>query len=265
MNSVRALTKSNELKLNQKMNKDALIEMILKEKPSEVVTREFLVSVLDQKFSSLSLEFEEKFTSLQSSLDSLTEHNAHLEAVIINQQRDFDKLNSELRQNNVIITGIPDGYKWISKSSGMIDDESASDVTLENNDEKLSHVFELIGLPDVVDDVKCRKRLGKNRESGDGSSTRPLVVTFDTKETRDKVLRQSSTLRKFNLMRNVHINPDLPKLTRMENKRLRTVRYNTRKENPNASVYIRSGKVIMDGKVIDEFDLKNQLFRSSEY
>ena len=44
----------------QKLNKDAFIDSILRDKSSDVVTKDFLVSILDEKFFSLSTELDKR-------------------------------------------------------------------------------------------------------------------------------------------------------------------------------------------------------------
>ena len=93
------------------------------------------------------------------------------------------------------------------------------------------------------------------------SKNRTFKVKCTDKASRDTLLRNAKCLRTYEQNKQIYINADLPPLTRRENSRLRTKLRQLTSTSPNADIRLIKGELTVNGTLIDQFSLENQLFR----
>ncbi|MEL7309604.1 MAG: hypothetical protein AAGK05_18290, partial [Pseudomonadota bacterium] len=147
---------------------------------------------------------------------------------------------------NIVISGVPEESLFIDNK----------EVT--NDDEKISCILNEVS-PGLS--YTSSNRLGRFLKG----QQRPLCVSLRSVEDKLKVLRLKKNLGKSDHLiksfkQKVFVNPDKSYLARQEDKRLRDELMRRRRLDPDASIYIKSGKLFVDSKVVDEFHLSNQLF-----
>ena len=171
-----------------------------------------------------------------------------IKKVVVDQQKLLEKNESDRRKMNVIFSGVSEG-KVIAG-----DDELSTDTEkvhyLINSITTLASEFDAIGV----------KRLGKYSDS----HPRPLCVTFSNIEDKLHVLQAKRKLADQNIRdafkSGIYINTDRSFLSRKEDQRLYERLKGLRTDYPEKECYIKSRRLYCCGKVLDEFDISNQIF-----
>ena len=114
----------------------------------------------------------------------------------------------------------------------------------------------------VADDAYSVKLLTKPNPN-----TSALVVKAECKnaEVKKHITQKKTALAKLpddHALKRVFLKSDEPKMTRRENERLRRKRATLASTHDN--VTLRQGKLSVDGNVVDEFNLANQLYPSGK-
>ena len=174
---------------------------------------------------------------------------SHIKKVITNQHLRVEEHEKTLRAKNVIINNIPED---------RINNES---VTLEDDDQKIEHIFESAQIGIEQDDIAEIQRIGKRQPN----KVRPIKMTLNTAELkfqllnkRKQIISNDSLTKLFG--NKIYINPDNSLIVQKEEQRLRAKAKELKSESPNVATYVRSGKLYHDGKVIDSVDVRNHLF-----
>ena len=105
------------------------------------------------------------------------------------------------------------------------------------------------------------RRLGKLADN----KTRPLKIVFSDKDTKFKFLNKRKDIAdnceiKKVFDKPVYVNCDNSFLVQKEEFRLRQMLKDAKAKNPGSSCYIRSRSLYLKGTVVDEIDVRNQLF-----
>lgn len=179
---------------------------------------------------------------LQKRCDKNEETIETLKGVIAQQQKSLRLQDSEIRQKNLIISGI---------SENDITDNLG---TYRNDDEKIAALFRELGtqLPNGY----MIERLGKRNDQ----YTRSIKLNVLSKENRYNIAKKSKELRTKQIPWNkVYINYDLHPGDLEENKRLRKKKkaLQALEENKAKEIKIEKGNLLMDGNIVDS----NILFR----
>ena len=114
---------------------------------------------------------------LESEVREQKERNETLTQIVVEMQKSLNKIDSNDREKNLMISGLPE------------DEIQIDDVTLSNDNEKVIKMFNLIDIEGGPWNVE---RIGKQPTNG---KTRIAKVMFPDKESRDKAAEQSMKLK----------------------------------------------------------------------
>ena len=179
---------------------------------------------------------------LQKRCDKHEETIETLKGVIAQQQRSLRFQDSEVRQKNLIVSGISESD--ITDSGG----------TYKNDEEKIAALFREMGtqLPAGY----AIERLGKPSDQ----YARSIKLNVVSKTNRTDIAKKSNELRTKQVPWNkVYVNYDLHPADLEENKRLRRKKkaLQNLEENKDKEIKIEKGNLMMDGNIVDS----NILFR----
>jgi len=140
-------------------------------------------------------------------------------------------------EKNIVIAGIPE-------------DEDEDELTTKAKD-----VIEKLDCS--VDEIEF-SRIGKATDN----RPRLLKVTFTSLREKLEAVRKASRLRNDETFRGIYVNSDLTFVERKENKRLRDECASSKRENLNADVVLRRGKLYINDKLVDIAAPHHLLFRA---
>ena len=179
---------------------------------------------------------------LQKRCDKHEETIETLKGVIAQQQRSLRSQNSEVRQKNLIVSGISEN------------DITDNQGTYKNDEEKITALFREMGsqLPAGF----TIERIGKQSDQ----YARSIKLNVVNKTNRNDIGKKSSELRTKQVPWNkVYLNYDLHPADLEENKRLRRKKKTLQnlEENKEKEIKIEKGNLLVDGNIVDS----NILFR----
>ena len=211
-------------------------------------SEEKIISKLDTIMSSITA-LEKRFDDVQAEQIRIGLEVMSVKEVIVKQQEQIERLESERRQMNLIFTNIPE------------DDVKVDDHNLQDDMEKLSYLCESIDADFEREDIASCSRIGM-RKNG---RRRLLLVKYNDMNTRRRILSSQRSLRNnascVSSFGQIYVNKDSSILVRKEEKRLRDVMKDLKSSSdPADRIYIRSGKLYHDSKLVDEIKFANQLF-----
>lgn len=163
-----------------------------------------------------------------------------MEETCAQQQRFLEQIENEKRQNNVIITGVPEGQEPLE---GAEDDKS-----------KLQKILGKIGHDHVV--PVSATRLGKPQNRN--GRARPVLATLSSKAERDKIVQDAKKLKQAgDQYKSVFIKKDVHPSVRKELDRLRYVERQERAKPVNNGKQVRfdpvKRQVLVGDTVVDQF------------
>ena len=248
----------NNANTTNQLNEDTnlLTEIDLKKPLSELLVED-LINIINSAMTPISKrinKIEDNLKDLRVDIENNETEIELLKRVIKEQQKAIDGFHKTNRENNLLISGVSyqDGEILIDKVKLIL-----KQLGLENSD--------------VIDDINDVYRIGKKVAIDDGADNddkRKIMLKFKSKGTKFKILHCTKLLKgwKENKERvlgggNIFINHDESPMTRKENYRLRNERNRLRQlsENKDKQVIIYQGKLKIDNKVYDEFNIENQL------
>lgn len=189
-------------------------------------------------------ELHASLIHLKREILELKTDNSILKNIIVSQQQQFERMEMDKRACNLIVNGV-------TEPSSTSPDTEVIDKILEN-------IWPERDNRPIKFDVVNLRRIGKM-----GTRPRPVVLTFASRDSRDKVLKTASSLRNITEFNKIYISPDLPLLTRKENTRLRLAFKELKASSPTSTVILKYGKLTVNGNEVDRFNLANQLFREA--
>ena len=157
------------------------------------------LSSLESRFNDIELEQTRQDFQLKS-----------LQDVIANQQMIVEKLDTQSRQSNLIVTGVPEGELHIVDSGEV----------LESVIQKLNSICRFVSDSFSNDDIASCFRIGRRQEG----KVQPIKVKFTSNKMRNDLLYNQRRIResvKLSWGNRIYVNRDLPPLTRSEDHRLR--------------------------------------------
>ena len=168
-----------------------------------------------------------------------------LSQIVINMQASLNKIDSETRITNIMVSGLSE------------DTITENAVELSNDVEKVERLFEVMELdPTTISTVNTLQmsRIGQPNNS----MARLLKINVNSKTSRDAILDKAKLLKNRNEpWKKVYVKKDVHIVYAKENQRLNKRRKELREKNPNSDVKILDGKLLLDDRVID----KNMFFR----
>ena len=170
------------------------------------------------------------------------EEIALLKSVICNMQNSLNRMDSESRKSNMIVTG-------------LLEQDIVSDTgTITTDVGKVRYILGKIGDTTSVDSVDNWEitRIGKSREN----YNRVVKIKTTSVEDRDRVLKLASKIKELpDSWKKVYIKKDLHPVYVKENQRIRKKRYDLIKRYENDQevhdVKIINGCLEVDGVTID--------------
>ena len=194
-------------------------------------------------------ELDESLNLLKKEILELRTSNEMMKNVIISQQLQIEKMELDKRACNLIIHGV-------QEATAKLPDKHMVDNILETIRSNCTDSD-----PPTKFEVTNLRRIGKHIN---GTKPRPIVLTLTNRDNKNLILKKSKSLRNVPGFSNVYLSADLPDLTRRENGRLRMAFKQLKDSSSESSVLLRSGKLSIDGRIVDSFNIKNQLFRAEE-
>ena len=230
--NVVSLSQAQINKLNNTQLKQALTTMVGDYGNDEPTNATLLQEIQGVKEDIKEIrEMKVKITALSSKLDQAF-------AIIHQQQKFLELLDSRHRQRNIIITGVSEEEDSLGK-----DDRS-----------KIISILEGAGYDDHVNVSEWGvRRLGK----GDGRK-RPILLEVEDNTRRDAILRRAKNLKgKGEPLGAVYIKKDIHPAVRKELQRMRK-REKEEKEKPGnqgTNIYYDSAQRVLlrDGEIIDRY------------
>ena len=184
----------------------------------------------EAKISLLDANIKEKDTAIATMTD-----------IIINMQSSLNRIDSNTRNNNIIVSGL--------QEADIVDDTAGE---LKSEKDKIKCLFEVLEVDaDVLDDVDNFEinRIGQSRES----TTRLVKVNVRSKATRDRILEKAPSLKgKNEQWKKVYVKKDVHPVYSKETSRIYKKMKTLKEENPDKEVKIQDGKLLIDGKTIDK-------------
>ena len=195
------------------------------------------------------LNIENNMSNLKMNCVRLDEEIVQIKEVLAKQHARIENHEEKLRENNLVIHNIPER------------DVAFGSTTLKTDDSKITYLCETSRVDVSAKDIVSVHRLGQRK----GDRPRPLKVVLKSKDLKYKLLNKRKEISKNHDLiqpfgNNVFVNPDHSFLYRKEDFRLRKEMKRLKSENPDSSVYLRSGSLYQDNIVIDKVNITNQLF-----
>ena len=192
---------------------------------------------------------EDKLLAVQSECIRIDGELSKVKSIISNQQLIIEKHEQKLRARNVIIHNIPEGVISVDG------DRIRSDI------EKVNVLCRSAEIDVGRFDLTSVSRIGRSISD----KARPLLVTvskpdckFSFLNARRKVTNDPHITDIFK--DRIFINPDSSPLVRKEERRLRMKLKALKNDNPNSKGFIKGGNLFVDDVVVDQVDVRNQLF-----
>lgn len=246
LNDLRKLQRSQ---LNS-MKKDDLIESILSSPEDDTGALQTVIEKLTQltgEVAMLKSSLASQDTNMKTEVDELKKQVNKQGEVIAQQQRYLEYLDRKERECNLVMLGVPENH------------ESLDGATTDSD--KIKKVWSTAG---IEGNVLSSRRLGRISETGGvqrDTRRRPILVSVETREVRDKALEKAKTLKtKGEMYDKIYIKKDVHPSVRQEWKRLWEAkkREEVRPENVGCRVHfnVRERKLYKDDVVIDQWSLQ---------
>ena len=256
----RSSTQLKEKDVNQAVLHETLQNPSIQIKEKDV-TEEILYTALQALRTDLNKDFDRAINNATSELFKIIDKQAEeinilktevsdLKSALANSSAEFknitiknslllEKVDEKQREENVIIFGIPEQTSTDNKTENLKE-------IIENH---LKEAFPEIVLPSMP------YRLGKfnpNRKN-----PRPVKLEMKSVAQRNEILRWKPSTKSISTSR------DYPPLTLLERKRLGDRKREMLEKKNGHEYYIKQGKLFENSDVIDEFDLRNQIFKKN--
>lgn len=192
---------------------------------------------------------ESSILSLKNECIRLDDNLLSMREVIVAQQKQIEKHESKFRERNLIVHNIPesDVINGIEK--------------LKSDTDKLAFLCKASNIEIKANDISSSRRLGRQKSG----KPRPIKIELGSKDAKYKLLnKRREILRNENLIktfgRKIFVNPDQSFLVQREELRLRGEQSRLKSENPDSSVYLRSGVLYLNNSPVDRINVAHQLF-----
>ena len=203
-----------------------------------------------QQISTMEKDFGKKFQSMEDRINildkeksKLEEENTVLRNVVTNMQRSLNRIDSDIRNKNVIITGLPEGVIQFGDNGETYTTDKGKIKWLLQRMENNDFDNQIEGL-----DVS---RIGEEK----AGSNRVVKIVMESVEKRDKFLKNTSKMKDAPEPWNkVFVKKDQHPVYIAENNRLRKKAYDLKRTQgyENKEVKVFNGKVLVDNVVVDK-------------
>lgn len=195
----------------------------------------------DQKTNITKLTNE--MTEIKNTCEKQKEEITSLSNVVIQQQQYLEKLDTEKRRTNMIMTGIKDA-KYAQENNLCM---------------KTKDILETIGVNEEI-----RQSLKITRINGSNQETAVMKLCFNSTVDRDATRNKAKRLKETDLYKHIYLKADRTPLASKEDYRLRQKKRQLTMDNPDANITLRNGILSLNGRKVDEFNIVNQIFRPSQ-
>ena len=180
---------------------------------------------------------------LQSEADGQRKEVDTLKKVIYNQQIYLEGLRKKESANNIIVTGIPNNDLEYNDMIHTTTEEKVLVVLKELNPTVSAEAFKLIKF-----------------NPADGRDTHVCKLVFHEYRDKMNIYTKAKLLKENAVLHKIFLKWDEPRLTRLENQRMRTKKYKLGLEFPDEDIVIKKGILYRSGVNCDKFNLSNQIF-----
>ena len=242
--SSQSYTTIDELELTKKVNDMTLgdIVSIIQQIVKPISEK---LDKIEQTINSKVDAQNSKIELLKSSLKEKEQTIDTMSEIIINMQSSLNKIDSETRVTNLMISGLSEN------------DIKDNDIDLTDDAKKVQRLFKVMEIDAEgisSEDTFEMLRIGQEKVG----VTRLLKVNVQTKERRDKILERAKILKdKSDPWKKVYVKKDVHFVYAKENQRLNSKRKILRDQYPEGNIKIYNGKLLHDERVID----RNMFFR----
>lgn len=184
---------------------------------------------------------QDEILELQNTCDHQKNQITMLSDTVSQQQRFLERIDTENRKLNMIMTGIAD----------------SKDIPQGIVTEKAKDILNTIGIDKPIQDS-----IKFSRINSPSSENAVIKMVFTKIEDKDIVKIQARQLKNFPEYKNIYIKPDKSQLASKEDYRLRQRRRQLISENPTSKITLYKGTLSKNGEKIDEFNIMNQVFRA---
>ena len=155
----------------------------------------------------------------------------NLQKTLFNQQLFMKNL-----KNNMIITGIPNADLEVDEAIYHSDEEKIAYILSEVCEHMNASSYKIVSFP-----------------SAESRTTHVCKVIFNNFEDKMSIMRNSKRL-KDNVLISIFLQWEEPKLTRLENQRLRNVKKDMKQEFQKDTVELRKGIIKRNNRQVDKFN-----------
>ena len=196
------------------------------------------LKVIEDKFDKAVTGLNAQVNMLSSRCDKFEEDVSTLKSIVVKQQHYINKIDSDKRDCNIIVTGVPET------------DITINDTPCNNDKSKVTAILDRINCR-FEDDFKI-ERWGK--ENIERKYPRTILLTVGNKTTRDNILKKSKELKDAGeIFSTIYLKKDLHPVLVQENKRL----LKKKKDllaldiNKEKEIKLEKGVVTVDGVEVD--------------
>ena len=194
-----------------------------------------------EQISKRSSSQEAKISLLEANIKEKDTAIATMTDIIINMQSSLNRIDSNTRNNNIIVSGL--------QEESIVDDVAGE---LRSDKDKIHCLFEVMNVgEDVLGDLDNFEisRIGQSKEN----TTRLVKVNVKSKTTRDSILEKAPSLKgKHEQWKRVYVKKDVHPVYSKETSRIYRKMKTLKEENPDKEVKIQDGKLLLEGKMIDK-------------
>jgi hypothetical protein len=193
--------------------------------------------------------FRKEVDDLKDELNTIKDERNTLKKVISEQQKFLETLKRDKVKDNIFIAGIPNSL-------------NISGADTSDNAKIVHHILSFIDPNTSVDDYKMIKEF----EPRQGLPRHSCLNGFTNINRKKNILDNSKKLNGLaedNLLKKVYVKNEQTPLTRKENSRIYgefKKLQQTHEGDETKQVKLERGKLYLNGDVVDEFSLTNQLF-----
>jgi hypothetical protein len=207
-----------------------------------------ILSKLDNVFTAIST-LEKRLDNIQAEQLRLGLEIGSVKDIIIKQQQQIEQIEAEKRVNNLVFSNIPEG------------DVKIDNLNLREDIDKVEFLCGLIDKSFDKKDISSSSRLGRQTNG----HKRLLLVKFSDESARKRIFSSQKIMRTdekcTHTFGRIFINKDSSILIRKEEKRMREKMRQLRADSlPEDVIFIKSGKLYKNSRVVDEIKVANQLF-----
>ena len=206
-----------------------------------------IIKPLKEESSKKIVALENRVTCLESENKQLKENSGVMSDIIVSMQRSLNKLDSEERTKNIMVSGLPE-----EDTDGMVFQDPSGPLTTDTM--RIKTVLTKLQVPDLSENILNNltvDRIGRVREG----HKRLVKVVLPSVKIRNDILDNTKKLKTMNEpWSRIYINKDVHPVYQQENRRMST-RFKTLKndpENAEKAILLTKGKLTVDGVVVDQ-------------